>query len=115
MTVKTHELFSLGQWQHWIDQVNNCTLISWKKTTKSAQKIIVNLKERLFSLSLESHNADNSVMLRYLGSCRNDGIVLKPKQVIYLLEQISKQELRELGLKRRSLDGTLLSLLSWCC
>jgi uncharacterized protein (DUF2344 family) len=75
----------------------------------------VNLRERLFSLSLESQNADNSVMLRYLGSCRNDGTALKPKQVIYMLEQISKQELRSLGLKRRSLDGTVLSLLSWCC
>lgn len=103
ITVKTHELVYLRQWQYWINQVNNCSKINWEKTTKSGKKIVVNLCEHLFSLSLESHNTDNSVMLRYLGSCRNDGIILQPEQVVYMLEQISQQELQLLQVHRQQL------------
>ncbi|YAI81454.1 MAG: TIGR03960 family B12-binding radical SAM protein [cyanobacterium endosymbiont of Rhopalodia sterrenbergii] len=103
ITVKTHELVSLVQWQNWIAQVNNCLDINWEKTTKSGKKIVVNLRDLLFSLSLESHNTDNSVTLRYLGSFCNDGTVLKPKQMIYMLEQISQQKLQLLQIHRQQL------------
>ena len=103
ITIKTHGFVSLRQWQNWINQVNNCSEINWEKTTKSGRKIVVNLGDRLFGLSLESHNTNNSVILRYLGSCRNDGIILQPEQVIYMLEQISHQELQLLQVHRQQL------------
>ncbi|WP_267384497.1 TIGR03960 family B12-binding radical SAM protein [Cyanobacterium sp. uoEpiScrs1] len=103
ITVKTLKLFPLEQWKYWIDEVKNCPNISWEKTTKSGKKNTVNLGEYLFDLSLESYDIDNYVILRHLGSCRNDGTILKPEQVIYMLEQISQQELQLVQIHRQHL------------
>ncbi len=103
ITVESYELITVEQWHYWIEQINNCSEINWEKTTKSGKKSVVNLRDRLFSLSLESHHTDNSVVLKYKGSCRNDGTMLQPEQVIYMLEKVSQQELQLLRVHRQQL------------
>lgn len=79
-------------WQTWIDGVMQRDEITWEKTTKSGKKKEVNLRDRVFALYLQSYNRD-TVTLRYLGSCRNDGTLLQPELMVYMLELVSGQEL----------------------
>ncbi len=38
--------------------------------------------------------------LRYIGSCRNDGTLLRPDQVVYMLEQVANREFQLLKVHR---------------
>ncbi|MDJ0601136.1 MAG: TIGR03960 family B12-binding radical SAM protein [Crocosphaera sp.] len=93
ITVETEAIISSETWQNWIGTVLNSSEINWEKTTKSGKKKTVNLRDRLSHLSLESCQ-DNTAMLHYIGSCRNDGTMLQPQQVIFMLEKISNTELQ---------------------
>ncbi|MGK7882358.1 MAG: DUF2344 domain-containing protein, partial [Crocosphaera sp.] len=102
ITVETEEIFSEETWKNWVTSVLESSEINWEKTTKSGKKKTVNLRDRLSHLSLESCQ-NNSVILRYLGSCRNDGTMLQPQQVILMLEKISGMELQLIKVHRQRL------------
>jgi radical SAM-linked protein len=92
--------------QEWVDAVNNCTEILFEKTTKSGKKQQVNLRDRLFSLTLELPPSNGEIQefkLRYLGSCRNDGTVLQPEHLVYTIEQVSGKNLELLHAHRERL------------
>ncbi len=99
--------FAVGEsddWQGWIDGVNGSEEIWWEKTTKSGKKEQINLRERLYSLTVNSQSSNsNEIVLAYIGSCRNDGTLLQPEHVVYMLEQIGKQELQLLKAHRQQL------------
>ena len=105
ITVAASESVCLSQWQAWIEAVKATEEIYWEKTTKSGKKTQVNLRDRLFGLAVESQNEDrdNSVIVRYIGSCRNDGTLLQAEQVIYMLEQVAQQELQLLHVHRQQM------------
>ncbi len=102
ITVETEEIFSEETWKNWVTSVLESSEINWEKTTKSGKKKTVNLRDRLSHLSLESYQ-NNSVVLRYLGSCRNDGTMLQPQQVTLMLENISGMELQLVKVHRQRL------------
>lgn len=88
---------SSAQWQAWIDAINSSDAILMEQTTKSGKTQVINLCDRLFELELAQSNPavatmDSSVILRYVGSCRNDGTFLRPEQVVYMLEQVAEVE-----------------------
>jgi len=76
----------------------------WEQTTKSG-KSQLNLRDRLFELEVENsrervgsvallthssqwaHERRDAAVLRYVGSCRNDGNQLRPEQVIFMLSK----------------------------
>ena len=89
-------------WQQWVDAINNSQEILWEKFTKSGNKQVINLRDRLFSLSLESEE-NNTAVIRFTGSCRNDGTNLSPDNLVYMLEQISKVEVQLLNVHRQQL------------
>jgi len=89
-------------WQKWIEEINNSESIIWEKFTKSGYKKEINLCDRLFSLSLESEDSDRAV-IRFTGSCRNDGTNLSPDNLVYMLEQVSKVEVQLLNVHRQQL------------
>jgi radical SAM family uncharacterized protein/radical SAM-linked protein len=89
-------------WQQWIDEINQSQEILWEKFTKSGHKKQINLRDRLFSLSLESTQDDRAV-IRFTGSCRNDGTNLSPDNLVYMLEQIGKAEMQLLHVHRQQL------------
>ncbi|NES24902.1 MAG: DUF2344 domain-containing protein, partial [Symploca sp. SIO3E6] len=122
---------NIQQWQDWVEQVKATEAIWWEKTTKSGKKKQVNLRELLFELevvesrqevtgSLDEQqfttiNENQSLgvpvsplpqvytTLRYVGSCRNDGTMLRPEHVVYLLEQVLQQEFSLLHTHRQGL------------
>lgn len=92
------------QWQDWVDAVMASSEIYWEKVSKSGKKNQVNLRDRLYSLTLDS--ADSDLVIRYVGSCRNDGTQLQPDNLVYILEQIAQ---RELALKKVHRSRLILS------
>ncbi|MBF2034842.1 MAG: TIGR03960 family B12-binding radical SAM protein [Leptolyngbyaceae cyanobacterium T60_A2020_046] len=103
-------------WATLIDQVWNTTEFLWEHTTKSGKKQQVNLRDRLFELSLAPAAAmavmptDSQPMIhgegaivRYIGSCRNDGTLLRPEHVVYMLEQAAGRPVRSLHIHRAQL------------
>ena len=105
ITVAMAKESSLADWQQWIETIMNTQEIWWGKTTKSGKKQQVNLRDYLFALTIESSNnlPENSLVLRYEGSCRNDGTKLLPEQVVFLLEQTAKQDFELLQVHRQQL------------
>lgn len=101
ITVATTESATQEQWQTWIDAVINSQEIIMAKTTKSGKVQQVNLRDRLYELFLES--CDESVVLRYVGSSRNDGSLLQPEHLVYMLEKVSGQEIQLLKIHRQEL------------
>jgi radical SAM family uncharacterized protein/radical SAM-linked protein len=105
ITVGTSDERSVDNWQQWIEKINNSQEIWSQKTTKSGKKQTINLRDRLFDLTLESttDSPNNSAVLRYVGSCRNDGTKLSPDQIVSMLEQVAQQEFQLLKAHRQQL------------
>jgi radical SAM family uncharacterized protein/radical SAM-linked protein len=79
-------------WQNWINTVLASSEILFEQTTKNGKKKVVNLRDRLAELELLQ--SESVVQLRYVGSCQNDGTILRPEHVTYLLEFASGQSLQ---------------------
>lgn len=90
-----------GQWQSWIEAVLGQEAIWQEHRTKSGKMTQVNLRDRLFELNLVE--AKNPATLRYVGSCRNDGTLLKPEQVLEMLAQVAEQDFQLLSVHRQRL------------
>ena len=103
------ESISIQQWQDWVEQVKATEAIWWEKTTKSGKKKQVNLCDRLFELEVvefypaKDEKEDPSIILRYVGSCRNDGTMLRSEHLVYLLEQVLQREFKLLHTHRQRL------------
>jgi radical SAM family uncharacterized protein/radical SAM-linked protein len=80
---------SQANWQQWIDQVLAAPEIWQTQTTKSGKEKEVDLRERLFEIELLKVEAQ-SAEIRYIGSCRNDGTMLRPEQMVYMLAQTAR-------------------------
>jgi len=97
---------SWEQWQDWVNQVNQAEAIWLEKRTKSGKKRTLNLRDRLFELELIEVTIDTPsqpAVLRYIGSCRNDGTLLRPEDIIYMLEQVVQQDFQLLHSHRQRL------------
>jgi len=101
-----------ANWQTLVAQVLAAEEIIQDKTTKSGKVKQVDLRSRLFELSVVSDlsslqvpdlvrerlsnalaQSDSAAVLHYVGSCRNDGTLLKPQNVVSMLEFVSQQTL----------------------
>ncbi|MGB3533276.1 MAG: TIGR03960 family B12-binding radical SAM protein [Microcoleaceae cyanobacterium] len=112
--VKAENNTSIQQWGSWIKEILNRSEILLEKTTKSGKIKVLNLREQLFELELlltpENtpvswvQNDAEVVVIRYCGGFKNDGTQLRPEQVIYMLEQVSKQEVQLLHIHRQMID-----------
>jgi len=98
-----------AQWQEWIDTIKRKDEIWWEQTNKSNRTQLVNLRDRLFELEFielltnKDRSEDSVVVLRYVGSCRNDGKVLRPEQILFMLEQVASAEFHLLHIHRNRL------------
>ena len=91
LTVAVPDLaVTTDQWQVWINQVLAAETMAFEQTTKSGKTRVVNLRDRLFELALVQ---TDPTLLRYIGSCCNDGTLLRPEHLIFMLEQVSQQDL----------------------
>ncbi|MEO8893022.1 MAG: TIGR03936 family radical SAM-associated protein, partial [Coleofasciculaceae cyanobacterium] len=103
VTVAAAETTSIQQWQDLVEKVKGSEEILWEKVTKSGKKAQVNLRDRLFELEVKEVAEDNSIVLRYVGSCRNDGTLLRPEHLVYMLEQVAGMEFQLLHSHRQQL------------
>ncbi|NEQ60286.1 MAG: TIGR03960 family B12-binding radical SAM protein [Moorea sp. SIO4A1] len=103
---------SWEEWQGWIEAIKGSKEIWWERFTKSGKKQWVNLCDRLFEFEVmepqkpkdgEEEVAESGVVLRYVGSCLNDGTMLRPEHIIYMLDQVAQQEFRLLHVHRQRL------------
>jgi radical SAM family uncharacterized protein/radical SAM-linked protein len=96
------------QWENWIAAVLAGQEIIQDKKSKSGKNTQINLRERLYELELEptpspSEEGSMSRELRYVGSCANDGTLLRPEQMVFMLEQVSGVELQLVKVVRSGL------------
>ena len=107
ITVQTviNENMDAAIWQQWIDATIDSKEILLEKFTKSGNKNVINLRDRLSALTLESTQdlAPNTAILRFAGSCRNDGTNLSPDNLVYILEKIANREFQLLNVHRQQL------------
>ncbi len=108
---------SKAQWQEWVEAIKTRETILIEQTTKSGKKQMVNLRDRLFELEVvepqrltdiapmlqESGEEDSSAVLRYVGSCRNDGTLLRPEHIVSMLELVAGLDFQLLQTHRRCL------------
>ncbi len=111
---------SEATWVSWVESVKASETIWWEQTAKSGETKRFNLRDRLFELAsvasppdevnLKLAEADPCVVLRYLGSCRSDGTLLRPEHAVYMLEQVAGLDLQLLHAHRYELLGSPLEL-----
>ncbi|OUL32528.1 B12-binding domain-containing radical SAM protein [Nostoc sp. T09] len=95
-----------AQWQNWIEQIQAKDEFRWEQITKSGKSQLVNLRDRLFELELVTTNdtqADSTAILRYVGSCRPDGVLLRPEQILFMLEIVAGLEFNLSHIQRNRL------------
>lgn len=95
ITVAASTEVNVAQWQNWIDTIQGKDEIWCEQTTKSGKSHLVNLRSRLFELELvTTHNKETefTAVLRYVGSCRPDGLLLRPEHVLSMLEIVANEE-----------------------
>ncbi|MFN6537696.1 MAG: TIGR03936 family radical SAM-associated protein [Nostoc sp. EkiNYC01] len=95
-----------AQWQNWIDTIKAKDELWYEQTTKSGKSQLINLRDRLFELELlESHNntAESISVIRYLGSYRQDGWLLRPEQIVFMLEAVANVQFQILHIHRNRL------------
>ncbi len=112
-------------WEDWVRAIVASEAILSELTTKSGQTKLVNLRERLFELEVvesredkgfqpqlpvpcsvfseRSHSPLKVAVLRYTGSCRNDGTGTRPEHLVCMLEQVTGQEFQLLHAHRNQL------------
>lgn len=106
LTVTTVGQVRATQWQDWIDAILAKEEIWWEHTTKSGKSQLINLRDRLFELELvetQTSEADSTSVLRYLGSCRHDGTLLRPEKILSMLEIVAGVEFHLLHIHRNQL------------
>ncbi|WP_017292486.1 TIGR03960 family B12-binding radical SAM protein [Geminocystis herdmanii] len=95
ITVSADNKYSLNQWKNWIDNVQNTSEILMQKTAKTGKKKMVNLRENLLNILLvdDHFEESNTVKINYVGSAKNDGSLLTPDHVCFMLEQVSQEKI----------------------
>ncbi|QFS45601.1 TIGR03936 family radical SAM-associated protein [Nostoc sphaeroides] len=94
------------QWQEWIDTIKAKDELWYEHTTKSGKSQLINLRDRLFELQLvETHKgiAESISVIRYVGSYRQDGFLLRPEQILFMLGMVANGEFQLLHIHRNRL------------
>ena len=103
-----------ANWEDWVKTIAETEAFWRVHTTKSGKTQDVNLRDRLHKLELVEQKPESSTrasggtsegraILRYTGSCRSDGNLLKPEHIVFMLEQVSQQEIQLLQVERSQL------------
>ncbi len=100
---------TVANWEDWVKTIVQTEAFWRVHTTKSGKTQDVNLRDRLHKLelvepkSVASHNSEGTAVLRYTGSCRSDGNLLKPEHLVFMLEQVSQHQMQLLEVQRSQL------------
>lgn len=106
LTISTPGKIEAEQWQNWITAIITKDEILVEHTSKSGKQQIINLRDRLWEIELVQANTsatESEAILRYLGSCRHDGMNLRPEQILSILEIVTSAEFHLLHIHRHRL------------
>ncbi|MFM6106423.1 MAG: TIGR03936 family radical SAM-associated protein [Sphaerospermopsis kisseleviana] len=106
LTISTPGNVEVDKWQDWMAAILDKDEILSEHTTKSGKQQSINLRDRLFEIDLVQVNtspAESQAILRYLGSCRHDGVNLRPEQILSILEIVAGAEFHLLHIHRNRL------------
>ncbi|MBG1259821.1 TIGR03960 family B12-binding radical SAM protein [Nostoc commune] len=106
ITIAAFEEVTPIQWQEWIDTIKAKDELWYEHTTKSGKSQLINLRDRLFELELvENYNciAESISVIRYVGSYRQDGFLLRPEQILFMLGIVASGEFQLLHIHRNRL------------
>ncbi|MGA1283786.1 MAG: TIGR03960 family B12-binding radical SAM protein [Prochlorothrix sp.] len=96
-----------SQWQDWVQAILATEQLETDHTTKSGKKMRVNLRDRLTNLALVSPQEEDQPLavatLRYRGSCRNDGTLLRPENLVQMLNMVADREFQLVRAHREQL------------
>jgi len=103
-----------ANWEAWVGAIVQAEEFWRVHATKSGKTKNVNLRDRLHKLELVEQlpassasacggTSEGRAVLRYTGSCRSDGNLLKPEHLAFMLEQVSGQEIQILQVERSQL------------
>ncbi|MGI0482405.1 TIGR03960 family B12-binding radical SAM protein [Geminocystis sp. CENA526] len=95
ITISTDNKYGLSQWQNWLNDLEKSSEIMMQKTQKNGKKKMVNIRENLEKISLIDNNFEESdtVKINYVGSAKNDGSLLTPDHVCFMLEEVSQEKI----------------------
>jgi radical SAM family uncharacterized protein/radical SAM-linked protein len=80
-------------WSTWVAAILTQSEFQYQETPKSRKVRTLNLRDRLFALEGTAvADGTNTAILRYRGSYRADGTVLRPEHVLFMLEQVAQQD-----------------------
>jgi radical SAM family uncharacterized protein/radical SAM-linked protein len=99
------ETFPPIDWLGWINEILARPTLEIAQTTKSGKVQTINLRDRLFELGLvaEMSNPTPQATLRYIGSCCNDGTLLRPDHLIHMLETVAQRNFQLCQVHRHQL------------
>ena len=100
--VESKHVISKNDWQNWIDSILIKQEINWEKVTKSGNLKIINLRSQIISLKLDFYE-NKIVVLSFISNCQNNGVILSPKDIMLILEKISKKKFSLLKVHRQTL------------
>jgi len=91
-------------WQDWVNQVLALDSLPWEKLSKSGKPQVIDLRSQLQELAVvdpqdqtlpvpQLQSQDREGVVRWVGSCRNDGNLLRPDQVLWMLRQVGAESL----------------------
>ncbi|BDA40102.1 TIGR03960 family B12-binding radical SAM protein [Candidatus Atelocyanobacterium thalassae] len=100
--LETKHIISRKVWESWINSILVKKEINWEKTTKSGNFKIINLRNQMISLKLDSFE-NEVVVLSFTSNFQDEGIILSPKDVVLMLEKISRQKISLLKIHRQIL------------
>jgi radical SAM family uncharacterized protein/radical SAM-linked protein len=106
ITVAAEKTVIDATWQSWISAITAQEELWWEKTTKSGKKQTINLRSQLHELELvatDTNTSPGTAQIRYVGSCRHDGTVLRPEQVVLMLELVAGEKFQLLHIHRNRL------------
>ncbi|MBG1267301.1 TIGR03960 family B12-binding radical SAM protein [Nostoc sp. WHI] len=106
ITVAALEEATSLQWQNWIDTIKAKEELWYEQTTKSGKSQLINLRDRLFELELVETSksiAESISVIRYVGSYRQDGFLLRPEQILFMLRIVTSGEFQLLHIHRNQL------------
>lgn len=83
---------AVAQWQGWVDAVLATAEIWFEQTHKNGKTKRINLRDRLHDLTLIQ--TEPQVRVRYIGDCHNDGTILRPEHLVFMLETVSGQPIQ---------------------
>ena len=100
--VESKHVISKNNWQNRIDSILIKQEINWEKVTKSGNVKIINLRSQIISLKLDFYE-NKIVVLSFISNCQNNGVILSPKDIMLILEKISKKKFSLLKVHRQTL------------